>query len=423
MKLTPPDPAEELVLTPADDDLTTELVTSTSAATAQAVQILPGIEREEQAEIRKAAKAFVKGLNELTPQSPEYAEKVREISRLGYEESFSSSGATERILNNASSSVAGAKKTGNSTAIQVATTLGDLRTIVEGIDPNNNGKGVARIIAKLPFGNKINQHVQRYDTAKEQLDAVIDALNLGKEQLTSDNEVLREEKVAQWNNMLVLRDYIYLAENLVAEIKENIANAKARGDYQTAEALERDVLFAANQRYQDLITQATMAAQSYMAMELVRNNNAELIKGVERASHTTVVGLETAAIVSTALTNQKVVVDQIDAVNSATNELIVRTGQALRTQTDRIHSQAASSGVDPEALRKAQNDIFSTLNAIDTFRVKANSQMEQTVNVLTRQLADMSPSLERVKALETNDDLGGSPALGYKSSHKAITGK
>ena len=129
-------------------------------------------------------------------------------------------------------------------------------------------------------------------------------------------------------------------------------------------------------------------------MELIRKNNVELIKGVERAQNTTLVALKQAVVIATALGNQKRILDQVDATNEVTNKLIVSTGQSLRMQTERIHAQATASGFSPEALLRAQQDIFATIGAIDAFKVKANVQIEKTVQSLTNQLTNARPYLD-----------------------------
>ena len=85
-----------------------------------------------------------------------------------------------------------------------------------------------------------------------------------------------------------------------------------------------------------------------MAMDLIRKNNLELIKGVDRARSTTIAALRTAVIVAEALANQKMVLDQIDAINTTTNNMILKTSEMLKDQTARIHQQASNSGVSVE---------------------------------------------------------------------------
>src|SRR3546814_2498731 len=53
-----------------------------------------------------------------------------------------------------------------------------------------------------------------------------------------------------------------------------------------------------------------VTVQGYLALDLVKKNNVELVKGVDRASTTTVGALKTAITVAQAMTNQKLVLEQ-----------------------------------------------------------------------------------------------------------------
>lgn len=405
--LTPPS-KQDIVLTTPDEGLAHELKAGDSAATSEALGLIPAQRADEREQIASTAKQFISDLTAFSPQSPEYVEKIREISTLGYTETVSSAVASQRMLEQASTSIAGSRKQKNDTGTKVAEALGDLRIAVTDLDPNAKSKGLARVLDFVPvFGNKLQRQVQKYDNAQEQLDAIIDSLTNGQKMLVDDNQDLENEKAAQWQNMISLRDYIYMTESIIAELHSKISELRSAGNVEAADALERDALFAANQRHQDLIMQATVATQGYMAMELIRKNNVELIKGVERAQNTTLVALKQAVVIATALGNQQRILDQVDRTNEVTNQLIINSGKQLRIQTERTNAQATSSGIDPQALLQAQQDIFATINAIDDFKVKANVQIERTVQSLTHQLASARPYLERVKAIEQAEQ-GGS---------------
>ena len=82
------------------------------------------------------------------------------------------------------------------------------------------------------------------------------------------------------------------------------------------------MLFYVRQKVQDLLTQLAVSVQGYLALDMVRKNNMELVKGVDRATTTTVSALRTAVTVAQALANQKLVLDQINALNTTTSNLI-----------------------------------------------------------------------------------------------------
>src|SRR5437879_12072342 len=138
-------------------------------------------------------------------------------------------------------------------------------------------------------------------------------------------------------------------------------------DPEKARALKEDVLFYVRQKRQDLLTQLSVDVQAYLALDLIRRNNIELIKGVERATTTTVSALRTAVIAALALGNQRLVLDQVTALNTTTGNIIESTSQMLRQQTAEIQNQAAGATVSIEKLKAAFDNIYHTIDPLDTF--------------------------------------------------------
>ncbi len=71
------------------------------------------------------------------------------------------------------------------------------------------------------------------------------------------------------------------------------------------------------------------------------------------------------------------------ALNSTTAGIIDRTGELLKTQSIAIHEGAASSTIPVETLQRAFQNIYQTMDAIDTFKVKALESMKTTVDTLS----------------------------------------
>jgi uncharacterized protein YaaN involved in tellurite resistance len=151
------------------------------------------------------------------------------------------------------------------------------------------------------------------------------------------------------------------------------------------------------QRRQDIMTQMAVSVQGYMALDLVRKNNLELIKGVDRAETTTVAALRTAVIVAQALSRQRLVLNQISALNTTTSNLIESTSQQLQVQGAQINQQAAQSTVDIDKLQNAFNNVFQTMDEIDRFRGQAADNMSQTVQALEGQIERAKPYLDRTR--------------------------
>jgi uncharacterized protein YaaN involved in tellurite resistance len=132
----------------------------------------------------------------------------------------------------------------------------------------------------------------------------------------------------------------------------------------------------------------------------VRRNNIELIKGVDRATTTTIAALRTAVIVAQALSNQKLVLDQIDALNATTSSLIESTSVLLATQSVEINKQAASSTVSLDALKAAFQNVYQSMDAIDAFKVQALESMAQTVSALKTEIDGAQTYLSRVRTAD-----------------------
>jgi uncharacterized protein YaaN involved in tellurite resistance len=140
--------------------------------------------------------------------------------------------------------------------------------------------------------------------------------------------------------------------------------------------------------------------QGYLALDLIRKNNLELVKGVERATTTTVSALRTAVIAALALGNQRLVLDQITALNTTTGNVIESTARMLRQQTAEIQNQAASSTIEVEQLQSAFNNIYATIDAIDTFKLAALDTMKTTIDALSKEVARAHAHVERARAAE-----------------------
>jgi len=192
-----------------------------------------------------------------------------------------------------------------------------------------------------------------------------------------------------------LNQYIYIAERLDAKLAAMISQFEI-SDPEKAKALSQDVLFYVRQKHQDLLTQLAVSIQNYLAIDIVIKNNIELIKGVDRASTTTVSALRTAVIVAQALGNQKLVLDQITALNTTTSGMIERTSQMLKDNSVAIQQQAASATIGLPQLQAAFANIYATMDAIDTFKVEALDNMAATIGTLETEVTKSRSYLDRV---------------------------
>ncbi|ROS79165.1 toxic anion resistance protein [Cellulomonas sp. PhB143] len=385
-----PAPAEPLVL---EAPAAAPRVSREQAAATVAAQQPDGAAAQQHRAAEAKAQVLVAELSAIDPRSPEFAEKIKTVSALGDEEIRASAEVSNRMLDRPA-----AQSRESSAQSKVSATLVELRQTVTELDPNRADlTGVKKLLKFLPGGDAVDRYFAKYQSAQSQLDAIIRALASGQGELLKDNAAIELERNRMWEAMNRLGELKVEVEALDVAVSAKIAGLRAAGDAESAQALEADVLFAVRQRHQDLMTQLAVAVQGYLAMDLVRKNNLELVRGVERAQTTTVSALRTAVIVSQALGQQKLVLDQVSALNSTTSSLIESTSQQLRQQGAQIQEQAASSTVEVGRLQAAFENVYATMDAIDTFKVQANDAMAVTIGELEQQLAQARPYVDRAR--------------------------
>ncbi|MFJ4202411.1 toxic anion resistance protein [Streptomyces sviceus] len=341
---------------------------------------------------RKAA-AYVEGLATLDARSPEFAGKVGEITALGAGELRSAAAQSNRMLER---TVRSLPDKGGDAQSQVAGSLVELRRVVEDLDPRDLSASKGRkFLSRLPGGNRLRDHVAKYASAQGTLNRIVGSLRGGQDELRRDNAALQTERVRLWETMGKLQEYVVLTEALDTAVEQHIG---AVGDPGAADSLRADVLFPVRQKHQDLLTQLAVCAQGYLAMDVVRRNNEELIKGVDRAATTTVSALRISVMLASALDHQKKVVEQVNALRGTTEDLIRGNAEMLATQSGESRRIAADPAVGAETLRSAFQQIYRTLDAIDTYKVQATEVMASTVESLTSELQHAGAYLERSRS-------------------------
>jgi uncharacterized protein YaaN involved in tellurite resistance len=282
----------------------------------------------------------------------------------------------------------------------VAKALTDLRIQVEDLDPSGvdlNPNGIMRVIGMIPgIGTPLRRYFARFEKSQTVIDAIITSLENGRAQLERDNVTLSEDQKTMRALTLDLTKQVALGqeidEALQARLQSEIAEADPRRQF-----VEEELLFPLRQRIMDLQQQLAVNQQGVLAIEIIVRNNRELVRGVDRAIDVTVGALQVAVTVALALTNQKLVLDQIKAVNETTSELISGTAERLRTQGTEIHEQAAGTMLDMEALRSAFTDITTALEEISRYRREALPQMAATIVELDQLAAEGEEAMQRLE--------------------------
>lgn len=364
-------------------DMDTLTLTAPEAVTAipvaKAVGLVP-VDDAKKTELEKRVATYVDQLVAMNTSSPDFTSKVDQLSNLGQKEIRDAASQSNRFLDKPIKAMDGESGVGKD--------LIRLRGVVESLDPGRRGNLLEprKLFGLIPFGNKVKEYFQEYQPAQAHISEILKSLASGKDELLMDIAAIDGERARMWNQMGQLEQMILMAATLDQKLEEK-ANDLDASDPAKAKALRETALFYTRQRRQDLVTQMAVTIQGYLALDMVKKNDIELVKGVDRASTTTVAALRTAVTVAQALTSQKMVLEQITALNGTTASIIESTGALMRDNTARIQEQAASSTIPVEVLQRAFQNIYATMDSIDAFKLKALDSMKTTVDALSVETA------------------------------------
>jgi uncharacterized protein YaaN involved in tellurite resistance len=366
-------------------------------AASQMVQLDPKVIPELDAQVAQ----FISDTLTLDKMSPGFKARVESIHQMGNADLVKAAGVSNRMLERP---VRLMKDGMLGEGSGIGKGLLDLRHKIEELNPARRGDLLAprKLLGLIPFGSKIEAYFDEYQSAQSHINGILVGLADGKDELLRDNASIEQEKVALWEAMQRLEQYVYIGRKLDEQLSARITEIEA-SDAEKARVVREELLFYTRQKVTDLLTQLAVSVQGYLALDMIRKNNLELVKGVDRASTTTVSALRTAVMVAQALTNQKLVLEQIKALNSTTEDMIVATSQMLKTQTAEIHQQASSSMIGVEKLQLAFDNVFATMDMISDYKVKALDSMKVTVDTLSGQVARAQKYVDQVREGEARE--------------------
>jgi uncharacterized protein YaaN involved in tellurite resistance len=352
----------------------------------QATGLVP-VDGAARSRVQAKVDAFVADLLSLDVQSPDFSIRVGQISSIGQKEINALTGQSSRFLDRSNVSLGGS----------VGEALAALRKLVEDLDPGRKGDLLKprKFLGLIPLGDRLKAYFDSYASAQAHIQAILASLSRGRDELLQDNIAIDTERARMWEQMGRLEEMILTARMLDMHLEER-ASGFPPG---RANAWRENAVFNARQRHTDLLTHMAVTVQAYLALDLIKKNNAELIKGIDRASTTTIAALRTAVIVAQALSSQKLVLAQITALNTAASNSIDASGQMLRENAD----TNASPTAQVEVLQRAFANITATMDAVDAFKAKALGNMKRTIDAL-------SLETEKAQGYIARSGAGGEPA-------------
>ena len=290
---------------------------------------------------------------------------------------------------------------GGKDADNIGEQLIELNKQMKDLDPSKVDFAKKGVLGNLM--NPVRKYFAKYEKAEVAISDIVQSLEKSSKVLQNDNiTLLNEENYLREVTNKLMAD-IELGKQMDASIEAQIQTAEIEGVSEDKIAFVREeILFPLRQRIMDMQQMIVVNQQGIVSLNVIRRNNKELIRGVNRAKNVTVSALRTGVMVASALYDQKIVMEKINILNQTTENIIETTSHMLKEQGSEIQKHSAETMISPEVLKSAFSEAIQAIEDVSTYKTQALPQMKATIDLFS----DMADDGQRVvDKIETNNHL------------------
>ncbi len=283
----------------------------------------------------------------------------------------------------------------------ISNKLSELNLQMKDLDPSKVDFAKKGVFGEL--FNPVRKYFAKYEKAETAINNIIDSLDKSSKVLQNDNTtLLSEENYLREATKKLLAD-IELGKQMDDSIELQIQNAEINGvDADKIAFVKEEILFPLRQRIMDMQQMIVINQQGIVAMNVIRRNNKELIRGVARAKNVTVTALRTGVMVASALYDQKIVMDKINLLNETTGNIIESTSHMLREQGGEIQRASGEAMISPEILKNSFLEAIAAIEDVNAYKEQALPKMKETIVMFN----DMAKEGQKVvDKIETSNEL------------------
>ena len=212
----------------------------------------------------------------------------------------------------------------SSTGANIEVGLESLNKKIKSLDPSlidfsNAGKLFGIFSPTTRYFNKIKQE-------ENAIEMLVNNLEKEKSILVNDNITL-ELEIQKLHEVVQNLNNDYDAGLI---LKDEILNKiQSESDETSIRFYNENILNPLEKKLFDLKQMSLVNEQSILALEIVRRNNKEIIRNIDRVKNVTIVALNTAVIVAKSLYNQKITLSKINSLGKSTSGIMNSTSKAL----------------------------------------------------------------------------------------------
>ena len=323
------------------------------------------IKDEELAELNKEADLYVQKLN--SEHNADLSQVLSQLADLGDKEQRDA-GQTLTALKRPVTAMMNGKNE------DIPKTLLDLRKVVSELDPSSlQATGMKRIMFKVFKKNPMETYVHKYQSIDKQIEEIIKALLVGRDNLREDSIGLEMLKEQSQQKIHALDKQVYLGKKLADMLEVEKQNPERQKDV----VLINDALEKILVRTRNMQQAKSVLLQSIASVDIIKKNNEKLTEAIRNAITMTQNVVTVSAAIQLALTNQRKTIDAVNATNEAIESMILSNSQALKQNTEETTKLLENPAIGMEKLRESFQNVFAAIEASEksTERIIESSKM------------------------------------------------
>ncbi len=228
------------------------------------------------------------------------------------------------------------------------------------------------LLDKLPFFKNVRQSLrrlkERYAKVEVQIDRIEGELEKARMQMLKDIglfDVMYQKNLEYFNE---LKLYIAAGEETVGEMRENTlprlrAEAAASGEPMQAQLVSdfEDTVNRFEKKIHDLKLSKTIAIQTAPQIKLIQNNDKLLVDRIQTAILNTIPIWKGQIVIALGLQNQQKSLQLQQDIMDATNDLLTKNAELLKTNTIETAKASEEGIVELETLKTVNSQLISTI--------------------------------------------------------------
>lgn len=270
-----------------------------------------------------------------------------------------------------------------------------------------------RALRKIPFMKKLvvslEQLKTKYNTIQKNIDGIVKKLEAAKQIAIRDNNLLQKQFENNCDYVDQLEDLIIAGKMKSDDLGRQVEAMKAdMGNYEAYEISDvEEYKNALDKRISDLLILRYAFKQSLMQIRIIQRTNTLNAQNTESQITMTIPQWKNQLSIAVSLYNQKQGLTINDKVTNATNEILKKNAEMMKTQAIEVAKQSQRSVIDIETLRKTTSDLLATVEGVQKVqkegaekRAAAEAelmQLEKQMHALAKGVADSS---QRIVAKE-----------------------